>query len=152
MLNLSTIQANLITVMKLIKTAGGYATEIPDVNIYSEFTEDIVGQTDDADYPKLFVVLDQGIVGEGLSEEDVVEVSFMVIVVDKDLNGIGETPLSQKVANVIDDVKRALRLNDDLLGSVNHIRVTEFTTDAGYSHPEGVVVLRLSASVYDRSY
>jgi hypothetical protein len=145
---LNTIRGKLFDLLKQVKTANGFSVNIPDANIYSRFDKAVLARRADADYPKAFVFLDEGTNVQHPGGRTEKAASFVVIVLLKKV-AVNDDPveqtekLAQEIENLIDN-------NATLGGTVQDARVGAFTTDSGYAHPEGTLVLQIEVSYFKR--
>lgn len=134
------IAQDIITVLKLIKTANGYRTEVPDANI-ARALEDAVNM-DQSDFPALFV-------HEGfesltpLTNREVQADLRMIITGYVQFNPDAEVPevASVQLNKLIADVKEVI-MNTTLAlwtnGNANLIRIVNVDTDEGVLEPEAI--------------
>jgi hypothetical protein len=135
-----------VAVLKLIKTASGYNINVPNDHFYSVFNTEVMNKQKDGDYPKMFIVTDEGRSSQEVSGRQELILNFLVIGVVKKISA-NDDPQAL-IEKLIEDIEKAIRLNDTLMGSVQNAEVTGFTTDSGASYPEGIAVLRVETVRY----
>lgn len=141
------LRLKLLDAFKMIKIANGYSLDIPDCNIRPNFDPKFKDQKDTEDYPKVMLILDDGVIGNLPSRRKEKELIFFAVLVDKaHLGPDGETydqPAESKVEALIEVVDRLTAMNPTLGDFVMSFSTDGFTTDSGYTHPEGTAVVRL---------
>ena len=144
----SAVRQALANTLTQITKANGYSLDLSSSNIYKVYTTDFMTNTKDALYPKVFVVTDSGKNDGEPSYAVMRELRFIIILVLKgDSTGhvLGDptTLLQDAITNFIDDVDRCLLKNQTLQGTVDQARVTDWTTDSGFTNPEGIGLLKV---------
>lgn len=144
----SDIKAALVTTLKRIKTANGYRTNVSDANIRGFYdAEWLSSATVDSAYPKIFVLLEQGLNLDQPGGQVIKTYEFSVVAVVRKLQDSYDPPAAQCEA-LIDDIEKAVNANRDLSGLVTQTTVTGYETDGGALDPEGCVVITVRVERY----
>lgn|SRR3990167_8067544 len=145
---LTDIRTAIKTLLKTLKTANGYSTNLPDDHIYDVFDPDKVADKDDTTYPKAFLVSDDGTYQKMPANRIRRQNNYSLIVIVKTLaTGLAA---SEKIELLIEDVEDLL-LSDDTLGNlVQDISLTRFITDSGYAAPEGAAVFKIKVDFFEQ--
>lgn len=138
----SQVKAALITVLKKLKVANGFKTNLPDDKIYTVYSAQLVATKTDASYPKLFVLADSGSNEGRAANRQEKSLSFICIFVCKNVAGYTKEP-EEQCMDLLDDLEELMLQNDDLNGTVLSAGLAEFVTDSGVLLPEGSVVFHI---------
>lgn len=145
---LALIRAKLADVLKTIKTAGGFLTNIVDANVHLKYDKTIADSNKDTDFPKVFIVINAGNSTQLTSNRSEEEIAYSVIVIFKALTATQDPNLMCE--NLREDVKQAILNNRTLSGLVEYCWMDGFSTDGGYLFPEGAIVFKISCKYYDK--
>lgn len=143
------VRAGLVATLKGIKTANGYNNNLPDDHFYSWGVHALHAQTHDDDYPKCFVRLLGGEIEPGVQESDFETLTFLFLVVFKDLNNGDD--LDSLSENAIADTKRVLRLNHTLGGVAQNAYLSGYSLSEGVHEAESSVVQVIDVTVHNRN-
>jgi hypothetical protein len=136
--SIAEVRTALTETLKLINGAGQYTTSLATAKFPKKFS---LVATRDADYPKVYILTNEGTHRLEPGRSQWKEVSFLIVLVDKAIGD--EDDVASRLENRIDDVITCLTLNDDLGGKVQEALIGDWTTDAGTVHPEAVALIRV---------
>lgn len=133
--------------MKTMTKTGGYSIDLVAGNIYPVFSDRYLQDTEDANYPKFFILIDNGSSTKGIAGRTVNELTFLVVAVVKQISDQDSAP-SSKIEAIINDFDRLIMANDTLNGTVTDAHLSDFSTDSGSLFPEGAAVMVIKCSYY----
>lgn len=145
--SISSVREAIIAALKTIKTANAYAVDLPDANILDTYDPRFADKKEPTDYPKAMLVLDEATNADLPSrrkEKSIVWI--LVLVVKPTLMPDGETYADAPealVEQLVDSVDLMCSRSPTLSNLVDIFRFEGFTSDSGYTHPEGTAVVRL---------
>lgn len=138
--------AGLKTVLKKIIIADGYSLTLTAANIREQFSRNAMENQDDSQYPKVFVMVDDGGIDEEVSSRARKHLNFLVILV---LKRTAENDVPQdRLNDFVDDVDKVISLNTTLDNTVEDASVTYWNVDGGVCDPEAIGIVRIEA-LYD---
>ena len=144
MITLAQVKAALVDAITAIKTPH-FVTEFKATNVLGHFSADFIKMRDDKFYPKAFVIIDQGSSENEPSSVVNKKVDFTVIFVVKKFAKNDKEP-EDKILQAIEDFEQSLFESSFLNDNVSEISISDFTTDSGYTNPEGIVIFKVSVS------
>lgn len=130
----------------------------PSAHVKDRFDAAWLGRKADTEYPKAFVILDDGAQKLQAAGRAVRRTSFIVMFVCKEgpKNEDGSPVISadasfgwqygseaEQISRFIEDLDAALKVDDTLGGLVMEARMEGFVSDAGLAHPEGAVWVKV---------
>lgn len=130
-----------------LNTTGGAAVTLPVEKIYTVYTDKKANTTNDADYPKTFIMADSGDSAKQPSGRSLRKDTFRVVVVLKE-NANGMTAVHDKILQLVDDFERLFNDNSTLGNIVEDVEFKGYSTDGGATHPEAILLLTLSIEWY----
>lgn len=143
----SEVRDQLVKMLGEISRAQGYKTDFIPEKIYKWWDANIANSDKDATFPKTFVILDQGAIGQGIGGDNTDYLSFYIVHVVK---RIAKTDKPQEMLeDILADYKRFFKLNRSLGGFVQTADLVEFATDGGSLDPEGTLAIRVKTERTD---
>jgi hypothetical protein len=139
------IEAAIVT----MRVANGFTVDIIEDNVKQIYNAESMSLRSDGDYPKVFVMLQDGTNEAEPSSRYFRTAAFVIVFVLKRL--IDDVlPLKERVENAVDDFHRLFAENSTLSGLIQNCHLENYTTDSGVADPEGIAVMRVAASYYLR--
>lgn len=135
----------------------------PSTHVKERFDAAWLGQKGDTQYPKAFIILDDGAQRLEASGRAARQTSFLVMFVCKQgpTSEDGSPVLSadapfgwpygsesEQVSQFIQDFDLALKADDTLGGTVMEARMEGFVSDSGLAHPEGAVWIKVEVEYH----
>jgi hypothetical protein len=104
---------------------------------------------EDSDYPKIVMPVDSGIVTQLPAKQRRKKTKFDIIIVLKATNPQPEVsppavPFGDVMLKLIDDFSDLVAASPTLGGIVTNVDIEDWTTDSGFSYPEGVAWFKLA--------
>jgi hypothetical protein len=148
MTTITDIRTALIAMLGTISKANGYANDIPSGHVYRCFDSAIFNSKDAELYPKVFLLIDTGD-QQGLpSNRYEREVYFIILMfITQDLASSPQetdAELQVRIESFIEDLDRAVSINNTLGGIANEVLFESFTTDGGITKPEAGALCRIN--------
>ncbi len=145
---LTAIRQKLELMLYTIKPSGGFTNTLPPKHIYPAFSAEWMGNKTDKLYPKVFLVSERGAKIKEPAESSFKTDSFLIVVVVKAVRPTDDTRTMTE--SWLEDIEKLLDQNESLSGIVHEARVDGYSMDSGFTHPEGVVVMRVTVESYYR--
>lgn len=126
-------------------------TLMPPAHVHRAMTSAVNEKTDDS-YPLVVIATDGGKVKQGVSRTKYKLTSFDIIFFAKKIpGGVYDIDPEIQAENFIDDLEKMID-NDTTLGNlIDNYQLTEWTTDAGFADPEGLVWAKLAVEYQTKS-
>lgn len=135
------IRDQLVTLIRTIQTSAGYLNNFDSTKVYKKWDSALAASEVDTDFPKTFVMLEQGSQQAGMGGEYTENLGITIIHVVK---AIASNDDSQAmVESALKDFSRFFSLQRTLGGFVQSADLVEFATDGGILSPEGTLALRV---------
>jgi len=134
---LELIAQDLITVLKRIKTANTFRTQVEDVNI-TRFLKNPDAEMDFSNFPALFLTDGDEDVSKNTNREVLSSAIFFVVGTVRYNKDADEIPSTQ-ANNLIADVKEAIMDTTTILwtnGNATNVHIDAVARDAGFLEPE----------------
>ena len=140
-MSLKDVRNSIVTLLGTINTAQGYSMTVDPTHVFATYDTKMIEDQSDSSYPKFFVVTNKGDRIQSIGETEDRDTDFLVVAITKSLsNDVTASILADMVDDMVDDLDRLFNLNDTLGGTVHKVTLNGFTTDSGFTFPEGVVV------------
>lgn len=149
MATIKQLRGALVASIKLIKTANGYVTNTVDARVYDCYNQKKVEDKTDASYPKIFVIVENGVRVPLVSSIKKRDTNFLVVFISKQLTSSATPEATADIAeDFVDDMEKLSDRNSRLQVSGQSVEFTlnDFTTDSGFNFPEAVAICRVSLS------
>jgi hypothetical protein len=141
------VRQALTDVITSMRESNGYSLDLAPDNIKDTFDGKTTATSADADYPKIFILIESS-TRQGLPSERVLrKVNFMVVAIFKE-RGDDDEDVTLQVEKFIEDFDRLMMANDTLNGTVQDACMTDYSTDSGNLHPEGAVVFKVEVEYF----
>lgn len=137
----------LTAVLKTIVAGSVYSRTLPPDHFYTNYDEKHLNKGEQNTYPKIFVTSGDANPKSQIQRRKLVTSEFWITVVVLQSNELDIDPQVQ-VRAIAEDIELALVNNESLGISANTTELLSVTFDAGFSHPEGIAILRVSVSYY----
>lgn len=137
----------LTAVLKTIVAGPVYSRTLPADHFYTNYDEKYLNRTEQPTYPKIFITSGDSAPKSQVQRRKLVTSEFWVTVVVLQSKELDIDPQVQ-VRAIADDIELALVNNESLGIGVNTTELLSVTFDAGFSHPEGIAIFRISASYF----
>ena len=145
---LAQIRAGIITVLKTLKTANGYSTQLEDAQIYESYGKDFANCKD---YPKATLWFESFEINPRPSDVHDKVAMFSVMLIDRKESGdAADYKPYESVEAFIDDLEKALSQDHNLGGIVENVMITDAEMDSGFAHPEGIGIAAVKVEYKSR--
>lgn len=143
------VRQGLVATLKTIKTANSYNTELPDDHFYAWSNQQMHVSQRDSDYPKAFLRLLGGEPVLGVQESEDETLTYVFLVVQKRLANADD--LETLSENIIEDTKRALRLDRSLGGVAQTAKLVGYSMDVGVFEKEAATVCIIEVELFNNN-
>ena len=140
---LNQIKAALSARLLTITEKAGYSLTLPEAHIYKFFDTQAHAAKELSKYPKIFIMTDGGELQREPSNSDWTEVSYILLGLLKS-HAKESAPVEERISDFFEDVKRCIKLDYSLSGTVAEAWISAFTVDSTVLFPEAAFVARLT--------
>lgn len=147
---IATVKAALITAIKSITTANGYANTIDPTHLKDRYDQAFLSNMKDDLYPKFCLFSHAGTQERLPGLERKADFEFNLIIITKQI-GSTDTPGDEKAESLLADFMDLFYTNDTLGGVVQDVSITDFLLDGGVLAPEGAALVRLKTEGFQYS-